>query len=80
MPLVLVAGSTGDLTGNVGAKALRDGQSFDLRAFTNLDGTGTVTGALTAAFAWALNPFAPEKPHATVVATPPQVTVAIDAP
>ncbi|MBI5542259.1 MAG: chitobiase/beta-hexosaminidase C-terminal domain-containing protein [Deltaproteobacteria bacterium] len=67
------------LQGSFSAQALRDGQTFELRAFTSLD-AASGANPLVAAFSWALNPFAPEPPQGSFVATPPSQAVSFTAP
>jgi hypothetical protein len=74
MPTLLL-GTAAELKGSFGGAALRDNQSFALRAFTSLD----TTDPLTASLSWGLNPLSSELPQATVKATPPRVVANITA-
>ncbi len=56
MPTVFFPGAAGEpLKGNYAGAALRDGVTFQLKAFTSLDAQNPITAALS----WAINPFAP---------------------
>ncbi len=74
MPTLLL-GTAAELKGSFGGAALRDNQSFALRAFTSIDTTDPLTASLT----WGLNPLSSEPPQATVKATPPKVVANITA-
>ena len=78
MPTILFPSGTTDLQGGFTAVALLDDQSFDLRAFTNLDAGGG--NPFAAAFAWAMNPFSPLPSQGHVIAKPPSVTATVKAP
>lgn len=64
MPALFIGGvnDSGELVANYAGQGLRGNANFAMRAFTSADGSEP----LTAAFAWAVNPFASEPPQATV--------------
>jgi hypothetical protein len=61
-------GSATEFKGNYAGQALRETVTFDLRAFTSLEPGVPITAAL----AWVMNPFAPEKPHAQAHTVAPE--------
>ena len=77
MPAVFVQdGTTGTYNAGFGAQALRSNTTFSLRVFP----PDAMNQPLVQALAWAINPFAPEPPHATVSVGTSDVTVAVTVP
>jgi len=74
MPILLVKNAEGEAKGGYAGSAIRANQTIALRVFT--DPATAVASALT----WVVNPFAPEKPHATLPTRSVDATLDIEVP
>lgn len=77
MPAVFVQdGTTGTWNAGFGGQALRSNSTFSIRVFPPDPANQPLVAALT----WAINPFAPQPPHATVSLGTQDATVAVTVP